>query len=236
MGCIQSGKGYFEVKNSEEQAIRMFEKEIGSFSIDFRQLQQKLIINPEKVSIPTVKRVVEQELCQGFYKVILENSYFTIEDTTDKSVFYNSNKVLALLFLLTAPSLINNQFTYYYDKAYYLFLKSKEDDSDDLNLGIEKNTSLISFFKLLVEISCVYFPSSYQTLKRIPSSESLNNFKDKLDEITNFLIDDLFNIKGKKENSISFDELKNKFSSNSYYLTSGYIREMAFEYLKTLNK
>lgn len=236
MGCIQSGKGYFEVKNSEEQAIRLFEKEIGSFSIDFRQLQQKLIINPEKVSIPTVKRVVEQELCQGFYKVILENSYFTIEDTTDKSVFYNSNKVLALLFLLTAPSLINNQFTYYYDKAYYLFLKSKEDDSDDLNLGIEKNTSLISFFKLLVEISCVYFPSSYQTLKRIPASESLKNFSGKLDEITNFLIDDLFTIKGKKENSISFDELKNKFSSNSYYLTSGYIREMGFEYLKTLNK
>lgn len=236
MGCIQSGKGYFEVKNSEEQAIRMFEKEIGSFSIDFRQLQQKLIINPEKVSIPTVKRVVEQELCQGFYKVILENSYFTIEDTTDKSVYYNSNKVLALLFLLTAPSLINNQFTYYYDKAYYLFLKSKEDDSDDLNLGIEKNTSLISFFKLLVEISCVYFPSSYQTLKRISSSESLKNFNDKLDEITNFLIDDLFTVKGKKENSISFDELKNKFSSNSYYLTSGYIREIAFEYLKTLNK
>lgn len=236
MGCIQSGKGYFEIKHTDEQAIRLYEKEIGSFSIDFKQVQQKLIINHEKICPPTVKRIIEQELCQGFYKSILENSYFTKTDDSDKLNYYDSEKILSLLFLLTAPSLINNQNTYYYDKAYYLFLKSKEEDNDDLNIGLEKNSNLTKIFKLLVEIACVQFPQSYCNIKRITVPESIKSFSDKLESITNYLVDDLFTVKGKMENSISFDDLKNKFSYNSYYLSSGYIREMAFEYLKSLNK
>jgi hypothetical protein len=236
MGCLQVGRSYFDIKNVEEKDLRKWEKEVGSFSVDFNQVYQRLMVDLETLNPVMVKRVIESEFSQDFYKIFNQNDFFKIKSTDDAENFvYDFNKVVGLVFLMSAPGMMNNKFTYYIDKAYYLFLRAKANEEDDLSQALDKSDNLRKLVENLTEVACIGATNSFFAIKNLPEHGILKEINAKKSEISAFIIDDLFTIKNKQYESLSFKELKEKFTNDSYFFSSGYFREKALECIAKLN-
>ena len=235
MGCLQVGRSYFDFKNVEERDIRKWEKEIGSFSVEFNQVYQRLMVDLDSIHPSIVKRVIESEFSQDFYKIISENPFFkkTREETGEETL--DVNKVVGLVFLLSAPGIVSNKFTYYCDKAFYVFLRSKANEEDDLSLALTKSEQLRLLISSFVEISCKGETGSFFKLKGLEEHGLIKELTNKQEEITNYIINDLFSIKNQKVDTLSFKELKDKFTNDAYYFSGGYFREKALECVAAQN-
>lgn len=233
MGCLQSGpKSYFEPDNSEEREIRKWEKEIGSFTVDFNMIHQKLSYSNDAYNSTVVKRISDQFFNQSFFKIIDKNPFF-IKGSDDS---LDSNKVLALFFLLSTPGLITSKYNSYSDKAYYLYLRSRGNAEDDLDEALTKGESLRDFIKVLTEVACIGFAGAYYKHQGNGERGLIIEAKKGVDAMVDYIVDCIFTINGNKVDVLSFKELKNKFSNDIYFLSSGYIREKASEYLNKKEK
>mmetsp|Transcript_41759 Transcript_41759/g.43763 ORF Transcript_41759/g.43763 Transcript_41759/m.43763 type:complete len:240 (-) Transcript_41759:91-810(-) len=235
MGCLQVGRSYFDFKAVEERDIRRWEKEVGAFSVDFNQVYQRLMIDLKTIHPSIVKRVIESEFSQQFYQIISENDFFKVREEEGDSFVYDFNKVIALVFLMSAPGVIANKFVYYSDKAYYLFLRSKSNEEDDLSVALTKSEQLINLVSCLSQVACEGETGSFFKLKHMDEKGLIKELMGKNEEITKFIIEDLFSIKGQKVESLSFKELKDKFGSDNYFFSSGYFREKAFQCIQSLS-
>lgn len=239
MGCLQVGRSYFDFKNVEERDIRRWEKDIGSFSVEFNQVYQRLMIDLDTIHQATVKRVLEQEFSQDFYKIVNENDYFKVKRTSDSgevSISYDVNKIIGLVFLLSAPGIISNKFTYYSDKAFYVFLRSKANEEDDLSLALTKSHQLNILVSTLVEVACKGETGSFFKLKGLEEHGLIKELTSKQEVITDYIINDLFTLKNQKVDSLTFKELKEKFTNDSYFFSGGYFREKAIDCVTGLNQ
>lgn len=228
MGCLQTGKrSYFDVNNSEERQIRKWEKEIGSFSFEFNTLQQRLTNTSKAYSKSLIKKVCESMITPVFYSIFESSSFFYEADGN-----YNIQKVIALFFLLSSPAVVSNKHISYYDKSYYIYLKSRMNPEDELDEAFIKSSGLTEFISVLVKISCFGFLSAYYKAQSIPERGLVDELKeDEVDKVTLFIIEDLFSLGGNKVDVLSFKELSNKFSNDVFFMTSGYIREKTYCYL-----
>ena len=234
MGCLQSGpKSYFETDNSEERSIRKWEKDIGSFTVDFNMIHQKLSYSNDAYYSAVIKRISDQFFNQSFFKVIEKNSFFL--KGSDENIL-DSNKIIALFFLLSTPGLITSKYNSYSDKAYYLYLRSRENAEDDLDEALTKGEKLREFIKLLTEVSCIGFAGSYYKIQGSEERGLIIEAKKGVDRMIDYIIDCIFTLNGNKVDVLSFKDLKNKFSNDMYFLSSGYIREKATEYLNKQEK
>lgn len=239
MGCLQVGRSYFDFKNVEERDIRRWEKEVGAFSVDFNQVYQRLMIDLNTIHPSIAKRVLESEFSTQFYRIVSENPFFRVnnnrEETGETSFTYDVNKVIGLVFLLSAPGILSNKFTHYSDKAFFIYLRGKANEEDDLSLALVKSEQLRLLVKSLVEISCEGETSSFFQLKGLEEHGLVKELKGKTDDITNYIINDLFTIKNQKMDTLSFKELRDKFSNDAYYFSGGYFREKALECIAAQN-
>lgn len=234
MGCLQSGpKSYFETDNSEERSIRKWEKDIGSFTVDFNMIHQKLSYSNDAYNSAVVKRISDQFFNQSFFKVIDKNSFF-LKDSDESCL--NSNKILSLFFLLSTPGLVSSKYNSYSDKAYYLYLKSRENAEDDLDEALTKGEKLREFIKVLTEVSCIGFAGAYYKNQGNGERGLIIEAKKGVDGMVDYIVDCIFTINGSKVDVLSFKDLKNKFSNDLYFLSSGYIREKASEFLNKQEK
>lgn len=241
MGCLQLGRSYFDFKNVEERDMRRWEKEIGAFSVDFNLVYQRLMVDLKTIHPSIVKRVLETEFSPEFFKVVSENPYFKTkqldENLQETGVeVYDFNKVVGLVFLLTAPGTLANKFTYYSDKAYYLFLRSKCNEEDDLSQALTKSEELRKVITCLTEVACEGETGSFFKLKHIEEKGIIKELLSKIDVISQYIMEDLFTIKDKPVESLSFKELKDKFGSDSYFFSGGYFREKALECISKQNE
>jgi len=238
MGCLQVGKSYFDFKNIEERDIRKWEKDVGAFSVDFNQIYQRLMVELTTLHPAMVKRVIESEFTQDFYKIFTQNEFFQVksfDETGQESFVYDFNKVVGLVYLMSAPGMLNNKYTYYVDKAYFLFLRSKANEEDDLSLALDKSENLYKLVENLTEVACLGETTSFFTIKNLPEHGILKEINAKRPEISKFIVEDLFTLKGKQVQSLSFKELQEKFTNDSYFFTSGYFREKALECIAKQN-
>ena len=61
MGCFGStNKSYFEIENAEEKGIRKFERDNGSYTIDFNFILQKLSFATETLNKEYIKLISEK--------------------------------------------------------------------------------------------------------------------------------------------------------------------------------
>lgn len=241
MGCLQLGRSYFDFKNVEERDMRRWEKEIGAFSVDFNLVYQRLMVDLKTIHPSIVKRVLESEFSPEFYKVVSENPYFKVKQVDENGQetgveVYNFNKVVGLVFLLSAPGTLANKFTYYSDKAYYLFLRSKCNEEDDLSQALTKSEELRKVINCLTEVACEGETGSFFKLKQIEEKGIIKELLSKIDDISKYIMDDLFTVKDKQVESLSFKELKDKFGNDSYFFSGGYFREKALECISKLNE
>lgn len=233
MGCIQVGKSYFEFPNSDEREIRKFEKEMGAFAVDFNQVIQKLSSHSSTLNYNTGKRVIEQFFNQSFIK-LLDYPAFLVDQSDPKA--FNADKINVLVFLLTSQGMIANKYSYYSDKTYYFYQKCKVREEEDLSQGLTKDGEIRSYIMSLVQVACIDFPTAFYKSKNSEIRPIVNDMKSNLEGITDFLMNDLFKVKLESLEILSFKELKEKFNSDSYFFSSGYIRGKAYEHLQTLVK
>lgn len=228
MGCLQTGKkSYFEINNSEEKQIRKWEKEIGSFSFDFNTLQQRLTNTSKSYSKTLIKKVSNTQISSFFYSIFENSSFFLEEDGN-----FNVQKTIALLFLLSSPAVVSNKHISYFDKSYFIYLKSRTNPEDELDEAFIKSSSLTEFIRILVQVSCFGFLKSYYKAQSIPERGLLDELKEEqVDKVSLFIIEELFSLGGNKVDVLSFKELSNKFSNDVFFMSSGYIREMVYCYL-----
>lgn len=233
MGCIQIGKSYFESPIAEEREIRRFEKEIGAFAIDFNQVIQKLSSHSNTINFNTGKRVFEQFFNQSFIKII-DSPSFLAEKSEQKELL--GDKVNALIFLLTAQGMIANKYSYYSDKTYYFYQKCKLREEEDLAQGLTKDGEVRAYIKSLVQVACIDFPTTYYKSKNSEQKSIVNEMNINIEGITDYVMNDLFKVKLEALEILSFKELKEKFNSDSFFFSSGYIRGKAYEFLQSLAK
>ena len=232
MGCFGStNKSYFEIDNAEEKGIRKFEKENGSFTVDFSFILQKLSFATDTLKQGYVKHISEKFFSPKFYNIIESNNYFKIDD--NGKTYLDCKKVVALFFLLTCSSVVSNKTSAYNDKAYYLYLKGKGKQEDDLDEGLTKDESLLNFIKLLIEVSCYGFLSSYYQIQGIEKRGLILEIQNQIDKLADIVIDSLFTVSNNKVDVLSFKELRSKFDNDSYFFSSGYFREKATALLNT---
>ncbi len=226
MGCLGStNKTYFEIDNAEEKAIRKFEKDNGSFTVEFNLILQKLSFASDVFKEGFIKQISEKYFGPKFYSIIDSNDFFSVEVEGKK--YLDSKKVTALFYLLTCSGVVNNKTSCYNDKAYYLYLNGKGKPEDDLDEGLTKDESLLNFIKLLIEISCFGFLSSYYKTQGIEKRGLILEIQSQTDKLADLVIDSLFTVANNKVDVLSFKEIKNKFSNDAYYFSSGYFREQA---------
>lgn len=242
MGCLNTGRSYFDFKTVEERDIRRWEKEIGAFTVDFNQVYQRLMVDLNNIHPSIVKRVLEQEFTPEFYRMISENDYFKLKPETDSKqgtstseVSYDFNKVVGVVYLLSSPGVLSNKYVYYTDKAYYLFLRSKSNEEDDLSQALTKSDQLTQLVSCLAEVACEGETGSFFKLKHLDEKGLIKELVKNLNEISKYIIEDLFTLKGQKVDALSFKELKDKFQNDSFFFSSGYFREKALECVANLN-
>lgn len=234
MGCVNTDTSYFNTYISEEESkIREWEKEISCFTVDFNTVYKKLLVDLEVINKIVAKRVIENQLSPEFYNVIERNEYFikTIKHEDTEFIGYDFNKVIALLYLLTAPGFLSNNYTNYFDKAYYLFIRSKSNEEDDLSHAFTRNINFNEIVKVLILTVSKGEVFSYLKLKEISDDRIINQVEENIDKIAEYIIEDFFTVDKKKVEFLSFEELNKKFSDFPYYFTGGHIREKSLEYL-----
>jgi len=231
MGCLQTGKkSYFEVNNSEEKMVRKWEKDIGSFSVDFNIIQQRLTIAGHSYNKSLIKKVCESLFSPVFYSIFENSKFFTDVDGN-----YNVEKIISLFFLLSSTAVVSNKHISYFDKSYYIYLKSRTNPEDELDEAFVKSSSLTEFIKSLIKISCIGFLSAYYKVHSIPERGLIGELSDdQIEKVSIFIINEIFSLGGNKVDVLSFKELSNKFSNDIFFLSSGYIREQTYNYF--LNK
>lgn len=234
MGCIQFGKSYFDLSNVEERDIRRWERDIGSFAIDFNQVYQKISHEVDAYSKPLIKRVSEQDFSAQFYRIFTETNFYE-KEVSGVSMF-DASKVAVQFFLLTSQGMIANKYSYYSDKTYFFYLRCKSREEEDLAQGLTKDEELKKFVSLLVEVACIGFPRVYFKVKGVDERGLIKEAESHIGDIADFVISDLFTVKGQKVDLLSFNELKERFGSDNYFFSSGYFRAKGIEYLQSLNK
>lgn len=227
MGCCQSGKSYFDINNADEKDIRRFEKEIGGFAIDFNVVNQKISSDTETLKADAIKRIVKDLFSEEFKKVVSDSFFVKADNQTQ----LDASKIISLIYLVTSQGIVSSQYASYPDKAYYFYIKSKSAEEEDLSRGLSKDSNLLSTLKDLTEVALA-FSKIYFTVKKVDERGIVSEALNKLDDIAEFVAKDLFTIKGKEVDVLSFSELKEKFSSDPYFFSGGYFREKSVEYLQ----
>lgn len=236
MGCIQFGKSYFDVNLADERDLRKFENDLDAYTIDFHQIYQKIAHELNYYNTSFIKQILDNDFNNKFYDYLLkESNYFHCK--IDEDVMIEANKVTSLIFLLSSSGFIANKFQYYSDKAYYFYLRCSYRDDEELNRSLTKNDdSLKTFIYQLVEIACIIFPRIYYKINKLDEKSLIKQAEESINEIVKFIINDLFTIKGKSNETLSFNELKEKFSNDNYYFSCGYVRAKGIECLNSLGK
>lgn len=234
MGCMQFGKSYFEINNVDERDMRKWEKDIGCFAVDFNLIYQKISHEINSYKKGLIKRLSEDHFSATFYKIFSESTFF--DKDVNGVTLYDAEKTSALFFLLTSQGMIANKYSYYSDKTYFLYLRSKTREEEDLAQGLTKDEELRKFVSLLIQVACIGLPKAYYKIKGIEERGIVLEVESHIADIAEYVIDDLFTVKGQKVDLLSFNELKERFGSDNYFFCSGYFRAKSVEYLQTLNK
>lgn len=227
---MKASTSYLDPKNSEEREIRKWEADIGSFQIDFNQILQRIMHDRNILNLKQVQRASSEEFSNEFNEFFKQTDYFN--QLTNGKVFLNSVKVSYLFFLLTSQGIINNRSMNYPDKAYFLFLRSKDREEDDLSQGMDKyNERLRSVVRNLVEIACIVEPQVFMKVRGVNREGTFKEIANNIEETVDHVIDDLFTLSKKSVDALSFKDLKDRFNSDNYFFSSGYIRVKAIEVL-----
>lgn len=232
MGCINVSKSYFDINNSEERELRKWEKELGAYTIDFNQIHQKIAHKLTSISVKIIKRITEQHFSSAFAK-LFDNEFFFYEGNKDE---IDINKATILFFLLTSQGMITSSFSFYTDKSYYFYLQVKNREEEELSEALTKDSEMKKFIVSLIDVACVGFPRIY--LKNTNQAEKgvVNEIANNKEAFAEFLMDDLFVIKGAPVEVLSFTDLKDKFGADNYFMNGGYIREKVPAFLASRPK
>lgn len=229
--CIPNKHNYTDVENNNELEIREWEiKKLICFKKSFNFIINQS--NFDSLLIPT--KSAEVFLLKFFSKEvseIIKRRYFI-----EKNEMINVKKLEALIFLITIPETKRSESISYYDKSIYVIQEVLINQEDDLNCIIEENnTKLSSFLKMIIEVTfeiCGYFKEikAKQNDEDCYVSEICSQ---SIKKISQMVIRSFSNqIKEKKSISFNNKDLSDAFNFNKWFLTSGFIRECAFNVMK----
>ena len=232
MGCINDNRtNYSDHDIQEESKLRKFEEEIGAYTRCLNNILPRVCIEKEVIPIANVENIIMNDFTPAFVN-FLQQGFFFKEVNGVK--YYDARKIDLLLFLLTNDSEITNSKVSYQCKASFVFTMVKTRDDQNLNEPLEENEeNFVKFVEDVVEIACVGIPDSYIKLKNITNEGMLPKLKEVRADIVKRIITDLFFTKDKHASvSLSFQELNDKFESDHYLLTAGFVREYGWRILQ----
>lgn len=227
--CLKTSMAYLDPKSNEEREIRNWEASLGCFSIEFNRCQQRIMNSRVKLPVRQVEKVMEEEFTQEF-KVFLQAE--DLQTTVDGAKYIHAEKLGYLFFLLSAQGIVYNNSTYYSDKAFFIYLRTKDREEDDLSQGIDSNNSrLKEVTRSLCQLACETIPRMYYKTSGLSREGFLEELHSAVDGATDLAIKDLFTVGGKLQDILDLKQLKGKFNEENFFFSSGFFREKAYEYM-----
>jgi hypothetical protein len=141
-------------------------------------------------------------------------------------------KIKALAFLITRSELITSDQAKYFDKSAYLIQEILVNEEENLNMPIDVyNPKLKEILLTMIEVSLDGISKFYMSQSNNTDCRYLEElFKLSKDSIAEYIIKNVTKKSdgGKTEESMfNFKDLNIKFKSDNWFLTAGYIREIA---------
>lgn len=228
--CAVTRIFYTDVDNQDELEIRKFEEEkLNAYTYTFNSFKSKLSLNSNFESENKIINTFSKELGSEVINIIKTSTVFK------QGELYNVTKLKALVFLLTRPELLVHQKQKYFDKASFLVQEILTNEEDKLNSPIEiQNENLKKLLEVLVEVSLNAITKYYLVANCITVNRYTEEiFKIDNQEIVDFIINNVTKVSGNKKEkeeitSFNFIEINRKFENDKWFLTPGYIREVAF--------
>lgn len=226
--CAVSKVFYTDVDSEDELNIRKFEEtNIGAFKMTFNSFLHKLSLQSNFESSSKVENLIKELFGEECVKLIKDNKIFKTGD------LYSVSKIKALAFLITRSELIVSDQAKYYDKSSYLIQEILINEEENLNQAIDvHNPRLNEILSVMIEVALDGLSRFYLEQNKITSCKYCEEiFKLKKNLIAEYIIK---NVTKKSDNSrteesmFSFKDLNMKFKSDNWFLTAGYIREIAF--------
>ena len=240
--CTNSRMFYTDIQITEEHNIRKFEEEtLSAFSSSFSYIRNRSQFNSNLLHKNKTDLFLRKEFSQNMEKLV-DNSFYKTK--LDNSEFYDYNKIISLIFLLSRPEQQKNERSNYYDKASFILTEINSNEDEQLNNPVERNNFNLSkllelLFDITLNITDFYLSnknlnddSYFKEVKNAFSTENRDKFKE-------FLLNNLFyKQKGKEELNkvINIHDINKAYSEDTWFLTSGHIRETAFEFSTSKRK
>lgn len=249
MGCIQIKKSYFNLDNVQERDIRRWEKEIGSYIIDFKEINQKLCFSSKSIPYSILERVIKSDFSDELMKVFISSESYMITDTdtntdtnsnkTDnlnKTPLFNNEKIINTCFLLSSPCSLSSNSLFYNDKSYFLYSNIKSLDEDSMEDAIFKNEILLKKVIFDLVTATISLTEAYFKLKSLSDKGIINEVNKHVNEICEYIINDMFKVRDGNCQTLSYKDVKDKFVEDMFFFSSGYFRVKALECIELINK
>lgn len=234
--CSPKREFYTDVDKEEELDARKYEEQkLGAFKMTFSSYKAKLNFHVKDEKQNKVIPMLKEELGNDMAQLVQNSKIFKEGDSDRISV----KKLRALGLLLTRPEKVHTDSKNYIDKATYLIQEILVNEEEDLKSPIEVNNSnLKEVLSLLVEVALDGITKSYLESNGVQLRYFEEIFKLRKENIVEFIIKNVtMRGVGTKTNEkeaeqaklFNFSDLNSKFEADKWFLTSGYIRELAYD-------
>lgn len=233
---------YTDVDNNYEYNIRKFEQDnLNAFTKTFSSIRNKSNFNSNLLDKEQTQNFLKEEFSTTIEKVINNEFYLR---PLDNYQYYDYNKILSMIFLLSKHEYKVNGKINYVDKAFYLIQEINSNEEDPLNKPIEKNNkNLFNIVDILCGIS-LNIINTYLSINEVNDDSYFKIIIDILSTNENslkfkqYLIKSLFYDKknsNKDLDVLSIYDLNYLFKNYNWFLSTGHIRELAYEFTKSTN-
>lgn len=238
MGCIQIKKSYFNLDNIQERDIRRWEKEIGSYIIDFKEVNQKLCFSSKSIPYSILERIIKSDFSDELMKVFISSESYMINDNKMKSEepLFNNEKIIYTCFLLSSPCSLSSNSLFYNDKSYFLYANIKSFDEDSMEDAIFKNEDLLKKVVFDLVKATITLTAAYFKLKNVNDKGIIDEVNNHVNEICEYVINDMFKVRDGYCQTLSYKDVKDKFVEDMFFFSSGYFRMKALECIGLINK
>lgn len=212
IGCCApvDNQKYFDYRdNNEEKEFRLWEKKLGFFRNTFKNVQPLLMLDEVKTTNTEVVKSVLVKNYSEEYSNLLKSPILC-----EKGVIKN-DKLILLVFLSTIHTVNRVDNVLYCDKALFLFSLINKPDEIQANAPIESNNIYIrEIIEKLLTLSTIELYKEYSKTQYNTRDDMYNQIEKYKHNIVEMILTEIFNYRGKKMSSISFNEFNALFCSH----------------------
>lgn len=217
MGCgNEKSYSYCDSKYECENVLRQHEEEVWKcFHKTFHSMIQKIASEKDVVSIKKVEDLFQTEYSP-------EMATF-VQEKFKKDKGYDVKTIKNILYLTSPDMPLKAGKNVIHDKIGYIYSRVKMDPDESMSSPMNKvDNDLTKLVEDFFDLACIIFVDGICNKKgEVGEAEKIRNFKK---DVVNQYIEDLFTVNGKKVDSITYEELEDKFKTNPFLFTTGDIR------------